>query len=60
MRQSRATTSEAETVRRDIGTLWTLSRGESTARCALLALAVGLELRVLLDGDVLKAERCGK
>ena len=60
MRQSRATTPEAETVRRDIGTLWTLSRGESTARCALLALGVGLELRVLLDGDILRAERCGK
>jgi hypothetical protein len=60
MRQSRATAADASDVRRDIGTLWTLSRGESTARCALLALGVGLELRVLLDGDVLRAERCRK
>jgi hypothetical protein len=60
MRQSRATTPDGSEIRRDIGTLWTLSRGESMARCALLALGVGLELRVLLDGDVLKAERCGK
>jgi hypothetical protein len=60
VRQSRTAAPEAGDVRRDIGTLWTLSRGESTARCALVALGVGLELRVLLDGDILRAERCGK
>lgn len=43
---------------RSIGTLWTLTRGESTARCVLLALADGLELRVVLDGAVLRSEAC--
>ncbi len=42
---------------RDIGTLWTLRRAESTARCVLLAVADGVELRVLLDGTILRAER---
>jgi hypothetical protein len=45
---------------RDIGTLWTLTRGESSARCVLMALPVGLELRVLMDGSILRAERCGR
>jgi hypothetical protein len=44
-------------VSRDIGTLWTLKRAESTARCVLLATAGGVELRVLLDGTILRAER---
>jgi hypothetical protein len=45
-------------VQHDIGTLWTLKRGESTARCALVALTDGLELRVLMDGAILRSERC--
>ena len=43
---------------RDIGTLWTLQRGESSARCVLLALSMGLELRVLMDGSILRTEQC--
>ena len=43
---------------RDIGTLWTLQRGESSARCVLLALAMGLEVRVLMDGSILRTEQC--
>ena len=43
---------------RDIGTLWTLKRGESSARCILLAMPVGLELRILMDGSILRTERC--
>jgi hypothetical protein len=43
---------------RDIGTLWSLTRGESSARCVLLALPVGLELRVVMDGSVLRTEHC--
>ena len=43
---------------RDIGTLWSLTRGESSARCVLLALPVGLELRVVMDGSVLRSEHC--
>ena len=43
---------------RDIGTLWTLTRGESSARCVLMALPVGLELRVVMDGSVLRSEHC--
>jgi hypothetical protein len=44
---------------RSIGTLWTLTRGESTARCVLLRVHGGLELRVLMDDSPLRAERCG-
>jgi hypothetical protein len=40
--------------------LWTLTRGESTARCTLLALAEGLELQVVMDGALLRAERCDR
>jgi len=43
---------------RDIGTLWTLKRGESSARCVLLAMPIGLEVRVLMDGSILRTERC--
>ena len=39
-------------VRRNIGTLWTLTRAESSARCALVSVATGLELRVMLDGAI--------
>jgi hypothetical protein len=43
---------------RSVGMLWTLQRGESTARCALVAAIDGLQLRVLMDDDVLRSERC--
>jgi hypothetical protein len=45
---------------RDIGTLWSLTRGESSARCVLLALPVGLELRVVMDGSILRREHCDR
>lgn len=41
-----------------IGTLWTLQRDESTARCALLAFAEGCELYVFVDGEPLLSQRC--
>jgi hypothetical protein len=56
MGDSRAATRDG--VQRDIGTLWTLMRGESKARCAILALPEGVELRVVMDGSTLRAERC--
>ena len=58
MAESRAAAPDRDRVQRDIGTPWMLKRGESTARCVLLALADGLELQVLMDGDLLRAERC--
>jgi len=33
-------------------------RGESSARCVLLAMPIGLEVRVLMDGSILRTERC--
>jgi hypothetical protein len=45
-------------VQHDVGTLWTMERGESTARCVLRSMSDGLELRVLMDGTILKFERC--
>ena len=45
-------------VERSVGTLWTLQRGESAARCALIVADDRLHLRVLMDGDVLRSERC--
>jgi hypothetical protein len=38
--------------------LWTVTRGESTARCVLLKMSDGLELRVLLDESRLRAQEC--
>jgi hypothetical protein len=58
MAESRSPAPYRDGVGRDIGTPWTLTRGESTARCVLLALADGLELRVLMDGEILRAEHC--
>lgn len=58
MAQSRSSPVSRDHSLRDIGTLWTLTRGESSARCVLMALPVGLELRVLKDGAILRTERC--
>ena len=58
MKSLRPRPSEVRCVERSIGTLWTLSRGESTSRCLLVALRDGLELRVLMDDARLRAERC--
>ena len=43
---------------RSIGTLWSMTRGDSTARCVLMKVRDGLELRVLLDESRLRAEAC--
>jgi hypothetical protein len=43
---------------RSIGTLWTLRRGESTARCTLLVSEDGLQVRVSMDDAPLRSERC--
>ena len=42
----------------DVGTLWTMRRHEHRARCALIARPNNWELRVLVDGTLLVAERC--
>lgn len=42
----------------DVGTLWTMQRLGHGARCALMASLGEWELRVLVDGDTLLAERC--
>ena len=40
-----------------LGTLWTLTRGESTACCVLVKVSNGLELRVLMDAFLLRTEK---
>jgi hypothetical protein len=42
----------------DVGTLWTMRRLGHSARCALIAFSGDWELRVLVDGEILLAERC--
>lgn len=44
----------------DVGTLWTLRRATLAARCALIAWPEGWEVRVLIDGDIRKTERCDR
>ena len=44
----------------DVGTLWTMQRLESSARCALMACSGRWEVRVLVDGTLLLAEPCGR
>jgi len=43
---------------RNVGTLWLLRRGESTARCSLVAAPETLLVRVTLDGSLLRSEEC--
>src|SRR6478736_1882175 len=43
---------------RNVGTLWLLRRGESTARCSLVAAPETLHVRVMLDGSLLRSEEC--
>jgi hypothetical protein len=43
---------------RSIGTLWIVTRGDSTARCVLIKMSDGLELRVLLDESPLRTREC--
>jgi len=42
---------------KDVGTLWTMRRSGHCVRCALLARSDEWELRVLVDGETLLAER---
>jgi hypothetical protein len=42
----------------DVGTLWTMRRPGHRARCALMSWAGRWELRILVDDEVLLAERC--
>jgi hypothetical protein len=44
----------------DVGTLWTLRRARLAARCALIAWSGGWEVRVLIDGEIRKTERCAR
>ena len=60
MAQTRSSAPSNNGIQRDIGTLWSLTRGESSARCVLLALPVGLELRVVMDGSILRSEHCDR
>jgi hypothetical protein len=41
----------------DVGTLWTMRRLDHYARCAVMAWPGEWELRVIVDGDTLLAER---
>jgi hypothetical protein len=43
---------------KDVGTLWTMRRSDHRARCALVERLGSWELRVLIDGEMLLAERC--
>jgi len=42
----------------DVGTLWLMRRSGHHARCALIALSEDWELRVLVGGEILLAQRC--
>jgi len=44
----------------DVGTLWTMLRGEHSARCALIARRSEWEVRVLIGRDPLLEERCAR
>ena len=56
----RATTSRGAGTGSDVGTLWTMKRHDRTARCALISRPGGLEVQVLVDGDILLAESCDR
>ena len=43
---------------RDVGTLWMLRRSGHAVRCALVAWSSEWEVRILVDGVILLAERC--
>lgn len=54
-RTSRRSRQEDE---QDVGTLWTMTRLNASARCALISSSSGWQLRVLVDGTSLLVERC--
>jgi hypothetical protein len=57
MRNDRFRKSRKDTFE-DIGTLWSMHRGDHRARCALLASGSDWELRVLVDGMTVHGESC--
>jgi hypothetical protein len=42
----------------DLGTLWVLRRDDCLARCGLIALGDGWEVKVSVNGDPLLSQRC--
>jgi hypothetical protein len=44
----------------DVGTLWRMERRGRSARCALMACSEDWELRLVVDGEVRRAERCDR
>ena len=42
----------------DVGTLWTMTRHDLRARCALISIAEDWEVRVVVDDATLFAESC--
>jgi hypothetical protein len=44
----------------DVGTLWILRRNARTARCALMDCQGAWEARVIVDREVVDAERCDR
>ena len=44
----------------DVGTLWILRRAARAARCLLIAWSGGWEVRVVVDGEILKTQRCAR
>ena len=60
MDRSRSVGTSSDRSQRDIGTLWTLKRGESTVLCSLSVISDGLELRVVMDGTILRSDRCDR
>lgn len=52
--------SRAQVIAHDVGTLWMMRRGASTARCALIKYADGWEARVLVENKILLSEPCDR
>jgi len=44
----------------DVGTLWILRRARFAARCALIACSGDWEVRLVIDGEILKTQRCSR
>ena len=44
----------------DVGTLWTLFLAPRAARCALIAWSDGWEVRIVIDGEIRKSQRCAR
>lgn len=44
----------------DIGTLWSMARGDHRARCVLMVFRGRWEIRVLVDGTSVLSEHCSE